>query len=270
VTGTTHTEESMLALLEKRYMGERSGNGPAWAFVPKVRNAAGFQANRTIDALAMSLWPSRGLEIHGHEIKVSRSDWLRELKDPAKAEAFTDMCDRWWIVAGDAKIVAAGELPPTWGLMVATGRGLKITVQAPELPPTEAPWMPKTFLAALLRSATRTQLVTPAEIQAAVASARAEWDARHAANIESWRESRDGLRSIIRAFEVASGLSLDSWRESLDEEQAARIGAAVRLVLQGDAKIEKYRRRLEHIAAQAERLADEARLATGVAPTEAA
>jgi len=32
----------------------------------------------------MDLWPSGGLEIHGHEVKVSRSDWLRELKEPEK------------------------------------------------------------------------------------------------------------------------------------------------------------------------------------------
>lgn len=260
----------MLALLEKRYLGEVKGNGPAWAFIPKVRNAAGFQATRTIDAIAMSLWPSRGLEIHGHEIKVSRSDWLRELKDPSKAEAFTDLCDRWWLVVGDAKIVAAGELPPTWGLMVASGRGLRVTVQAPQLPATDSPWMPRTFLAALLRSATRTQLVTPAEIEAAVASARAEWDAKHAHNIEGWRESRDSLRARLRAFEDASGVSLESWADRGGAEQAARVGAAVRLVLQGEAKIEELQQRLEGIATQAERLADEARRAKGASLTEVA
>lgn len=261
----THTEASMLALLEKRYLGEVKGNGPAWAFVPKVRNAAGFQATRTIDAIAMSLWPSRGLEIHGHEIKVSRADWLRELKDPAKAEAFTDLCDRWWLVVSDAKIVQDGELPPTWGLMVAGGRGLTVKVQAPQLPATDSPWMPRTFLAALLRSATRTHLVTPAEIEAALSEARERWDAQHSDNIEGWRESRDGLRERIRAFEEASGLSLESWRDkSGGEENAARIGAAVRLVLQGDAKVEEYERRLLNLATQAERLAEEARKAAAV------
>ena len=49
---------------------------PAWAFFPAVRNAAGFDANRTADGIAMSLWPSRGLEVYGFEIKVSRGDWL--------------------------------------------------------------------------------------------------------------------------------------------------------------------------------------------------
>lgn len=259
----SHTETSMLGLLEARYR-QTSGNGPAWAFIPKVRNAAGFQATRTIDAIAMSLWPSRGLEIHGHEIKVSRSDWLRELKDPSKAEAFTDLCDRWWLVVSDAKIVAAGELPPTWGLMVASGRGLRVVVQAPELPATDSPWMPRTFLAALLRSATRTQEVTPAEIEAAVAAAREQWDARHSENVESWREERDGLRARIRAFEDAAGVRLDSYVfEKNGEQRAAAVGAAVRLVLEGDAKVEEFERRLLNLATQAERLAGELRHAAG-------
>lgn len=268
---TAHTEESMLALLEKRYRGEERGNGPAWAFIPKVRNAAGFNATRTIDALAMSLWPSRGLEIHGHEIKVSRADWLRELKDPAKAEAFARHVDRWWLVVSDATIVKDGELPPTWGLMVATGRGLVVRVQAPELPATDAPWMPRSFLAALLRSATRTQDVTPAEVQAAVSAARETWDAQHAENIERWRESRerwresrDSLRARIRSFEEASGLSLSSWSDR-DDGEAARIGAAVRLVLDGEVNVGRYENRIRNLAGQAERLAQELRAAVGEA-----
>lgn len=260
----THTEASMLALLERRYRGDMRGNGPAWAFVPKVKNAAGFNATRTIDALAMSLWPSRGLELHGHEIKVSRADWLRELKDPAKAEAFTQLVDRWWLVVSDAKIVQDGELPPTWGLMVATGRGLVVKVQAPELPPTDSPWMPKTFLAALLRSATRTHEVTPAEVEAAVTAAQEAWESQHAENIERWREDRDGLRARLRAFEEASGLTLGSWRVGLgDAESAARVGAAVRLVLEGEAKIEQFQHRLLNLAEQADRLAGELRVAAG-------
>lgn len=250
----------MLALLAAKYR-QTSGNGPAWAFIPKVRNAAGFQATRTIDAIAMSLWPSRGLELHGHEIKVSRSDWLRELKDPAKAEAFTDLCDRWWIVVSDAKIVAAGELPPTWGLMVASGRGLRVVVEAPELPPTDAEWMPRTFLAALLRAGVRTTATTPVEIEAAVAAARAEWDEHHAENIELWRTSRDGLRERIRMFEQLTGLSIGSWGDDgpAGAERAARVGRAVKLVLDGEADLERFERRLLALADSAERLAADIR-----------
>lgn len=256
-----HTEATMLALLEKRYRGQDRGNGPAWAFVPKVRNAAGFNATRTIDALAMSLWPSRGLELHGHEIKVSRADWLREMRDPEKAEVFSRLVDRWWLVVSDAKIVQDGELPPTWGLMVATGRGLVVKVQAPELPATDAPWMPRTFLAALLRASVRTADTTPAEIDAAIKAARAEWDAQHAENIERWRATRDELQATISAFEREAGVRLgNGWNAHAPEV----VGRAVRAVLNGDADTQRFESRFANLAGQAERLAADLRAAAPV------
>ena len=254
----------MLALLEKRYKGD-SGNGPAWAFVPMVRNAAGFNATRTMDALAMSLWPSRGLELHGHEIKVSRADWLRELKDPSKAEVFARLVDRWWLVVSDASIVKAGELPPTWGLMVATGRGLVVRVQAPALESTGASTS-RTFLAALLRAAVRTAEVTPSEVSVAVAAARDDERARNADNVERWRVERDDLRDRIRAFEQASGVHLggESWRGAHSPKV---VGAALRSILDGDANTERFIRRLETLADQADRIAADLRVAAGSSET---
>lgn len=48
---------------------------PEWAILFDVGNATGGRATRRADAVAMSLWPSRGLELYGFEIKVSRADW---------------------------------------------------------------------------------------------------------------------------------------------------------------------------------------------------
>ena len=58
---------------------------PEYALFYEVANATGSAATRSADAIAMGLWPSRGLYLQGFEIKVSRSDWLSELKNPAKA-----------------------------------------------------------------------------------------------------------------------------------------------------------------------------------------
>lgn len=256
------TEDQMLALLAARYRGE-GGNGPAWAFIPHVRNAAGLGATRTIDAIAMNLWPSRGLEIHGHEIKCSRADWLRELRDPAKAEAFTDQCDRWWLVAADATIVQAGELPPTWGLMVADGRGLTVKTQAPELPATDTPWMPRTFLAALLRSAVRTQAVTPEEIAEATREALAKYQGLREADLQRHREEVEALQHRIRVFEQESGVGISKWNGDHPPE---KVGATLRAILNGDVHAEQFLRRFERLADMAERLAADAREAAGVAP----
>jgi len=89
-------------------------------------------SSRRADYVAVSLWPSRGLTIDAHELKVSRSDWLRELGQPSKAQAWRPHCRRWWLVAGHEPIVGEGELPDGWGLMVpGRGRRMKIVLPAP-------------------------------------------------------------------------------------------------------------------------------------------
>lgn len=64
--------------------------GRGWAVFDEVRSETGYTAGqpvRTCDVLALSLWRSEGIELHGLELKVSRGDWLRELRQPGKAGA---------------------------------------------------------------------------------------------------------------------------------------------------------------------------------------
>jgi len=51
---------------------------PESAIVYEVAQSTGARAHRHLDAVAMELWPSRGLAIHGIEIKVNLYDWRRE------------------------------------------------------------------------------------------------------------------------------------------------------------------------------------------------
>lgn len=164
-----HTEATVLAALRARY-SQSHGNGDRWAFATHVKSGAGFYDNtpgsfayhRIADAIAMDLWPSRGLEIHGHEVKVSRSDWLTELKHPEKCEPVKRYCDRWWLVVSDRSIVKPGELPDGWGLMVVAERRwgsrveqyTRVVTQAPKLNPTP---VTRDFLAPLLRAAVKTE-----------------------------------------------------------------------------------------------------------------
>lgn len=100
------------------------GAGGKYAVQFEVRNAAGFNANRSIDAVVMSLWPSLGLELWGMEIKVDRGDWLREAKHPAKASDVWHHFDRWFLVAPD-DVAKPGELPEPWGWYVPIKGGLR-------------------------------------------------------------------------------------------------------------------------------------------------
>src|ERR1700743_963107 len=96
---------------------------PEYAVMWEVGRATGaVYGQRYADAVIMSIWPSRGLELHGVEIKISRSDWRREAGDPAKAEASPAYADRWWVFTGPGVIQDTSELPPMWGAREYDGR----------------------------------------------------------------------------------------------------------------------------------------------------
>lgn len=135
------TERIVSELLRDKFTRTGNGGSGEYAYMAGVRNDAGFNATRTFDGLVMSLWPSRGLRIEVLEIKVSRSDWQRELSKPQKAEDACQVADRFWIVA-PVGCVHPGELPPTWGLIEITGDGtderpwrLRTKTAAPDLRP---------------------------------------------------------------------------------------------------------------------------------------
>lgn len=170
------TEAQMLDLLRTK-LGRTAGNGPEHAFIPHVKSDAGHGSHRTIDGISMSLWQSRGLLISAYEIKVSRSDWLTELKSPEKAEEFYGFVDRFYLVVSDASIVQPGELPDGWGLLCKKGRGLTQLVE-PKNFREETGLLPpqffRGFLAALLRSACKQRDATPTAISEAAEKAFAE------------------------------------------------------------------------------------------------
>lgn len=99
---------------------------------------------RRADFIALGLWQSRQAGVIGHEIKVTRSDWLAELAQPSKAEEWWKACSRWYLVVPDASIVQDGELPPGWGLMVpppANRRSMQIVVPTPDRKVTPPEWL---------------------------------------------------------------------------------------------------------------------------------
>lgn len=150
------TEALLLKLLVRRYT-RISMNAHRYAYADHVPNSTGW-ASRIADFIAIDCHGQgygehRQTEIHGHEVKVSRSDWLAELRDPTKAEAFRPYCSRWWLVVSDRRIVRDGELPDGWGLLVLRGDRLACSVRAPKLTPQP---MPAAMLAAFARAVAKT------------------------------------------------------------------------------------------------------------------
>ena len=153
------TERDMLDRLALRYTSVREGTiADRWVRAEQVRNMLnGYQSARSADFIAADKWPGipygTALAFHGHEVKVSRADWLTELRDPDKAESFKRYMHHWWLVVSDAAIVKPGELPDGWGLMVKSGATLRAKVPAPRLNPEP---MPPDFVICLMAAAART------------------------------------------------------------------------------------------------------------------
>jgi len=121
------------------------------AFLPEFRGGTGYDRAQTADAIAMHLWPSLGLELIGFELKVSRSDWLHEVKNPDKSEAIKQFCDKWYLVVSDLKVIKyADELPGDWGLMYVKKSKINTIIKAPKL---ESKPIDRLFLASLMRRA---------------------------------------------------------------------------------------------------------------------
>lgn len=157
------TEREMLDRLNRKY-AVYNANGFRYTRAEHVKIATGFTETgggmRICDYMAMDLWNGYGRgagpKLHGHEVKVSRSDWLAELKDPSKAEAFAQYCDYWWLVVWDPATVKDGELPRGWGLIAASGNGLRVKKQATRRP--EPVPMGRPLQATFSRAVTKTAL----------------------------------------------------------------------------------------------------------------
>ncbi len=247
------TEGDMLALLRRRY-GAEPGNGPAYAFVPHVRNDAGFNASRTIDAIVMSLWPSRGLSLYAFEVKCSRPDWLAEMREPAKAEAFQRYVDYFYLVAATDEIVQPGELPETWGLMVPGGKGLRVVSEAPK---QESESMTRGMLAALLRQAGVEAVRSPEEINEALQKGLKEGFDQglqsQSNEVARLKQRIDDFHRVELDVVRKTGVSL----HHLSGRDEA-FYSAVKVVLDGERDVEHLRSRIRRIGEDAKVLTEQA------------
>lgn len=206
---------------------------PSHAILFEVPDATGTHKTRTADALAMSLWPSRGVTLSGFEIKVSRTDWVKELKDPSKAEAIARYCDYWYLVVSDREIVQPGELPPAWGLFMPGKAGKLKLVKEPTRLEAPVP-IGRSFLAAIFRRATeKITLEDPIRV-AREEGRKAGYEAGSTtakqiaeSTAKSNGASLEALRKAVDEFEAVSGIRIDSY------SGGRSLGEAVKLVRSG-------------------------------------
>lgn len=199
---------------------------PKFALLTEVPSETGGSGTRKADAIAIGCWPSAGVHLHGFEVKVSRSDWRRELKDLDKSATFQIHCHRWWIVAAPG-IVKVEEMPAEWGLLEPRGNGLT-EKKAPAL--REPELVTFEFLAAIMRRALHVQEsksdVSKAFQQGFDAGKESEQkisEIRHERTVSDFKD----LAKSVEEFKKSSGIDLDRWN-------GGKVGSVLKAILSMD------------------------------------
>lgn len=203
------TAGRVIALLEVRYPA------PEWAFVAGLRGHVGYRhpgRESYLDAFAMRCYPSKGLTRVSLEVKVSRSDWLAELRDPKKRATGMRLGHEFWFVA-PAGVIKKGEVPEGCGWLEAIEGGLRTKLQAPY---REVEAMPEEFTASLLRAIVNPERVCPATAKLF------RWAGRDLTVKEFAERSAQEIQR--RGESIARSIA----REELQKTPEYKLGAAVR------------------------------------------
>jgi len=236
------TESQIIDRLAERHAA------PAWAFFPHLRNQTGYGLPiRTVDAVAMSLYPSRGLYLHGFEIKTDRTDWLRELKNPEKADDFAQHLDFFSVVT-PPDIVRKGEVPATWGHIVVKGKTLHYAQPSERLTHEDSK-LSREIVASLLRRAHESREASPGAV--ALREAQRKGREEGAETFTKMQEQlvahgkfeAEKLLGRIKRFEEGSGINIDSW-------ESDKIGDAVQTLLRADIDFSQIGPEIERMETQ--------------------
>lgn len=177
---------------------------PEWYIGFEVGNSTGTHCRRRADAVAINAYPSKGFEVRGFEIKISKQDLRAELENGIKSDEIARFCDYWFLVVPKG-LADEFTLPPTWGVIEYTDRGLRQKVKAEKLEkanPTIG------FLCAMLRGRERTILEAAAKV-----TAEREEQIRKSAiwGVKNSETELKNLREKLAEVKAATGISLDVW-----------------------------------------------------------
>jgi hypothetical protein len=196
-----------------------------YALMQEVSNAAGHHRTNSADYIAVNLWPSRGLAIHGIERKTYRGDWLRELKSPAKAESIIKNCDFFWLLTDSEEVAKREEIPATWGWITVKGTKMYTMKEAPKLSPEP---ISRHFMCAMLkRACNKDGFVHRDSITSAIDEAVDQRTRTLNSTVERLQEELSKTRKLHQEFFESSGVKIGIW------DPPKKIGEAVRFILNG-------------------------------------
>ncbi len=108
--------DHIIKALRKKYDGDK------YARFEQLRNRTGFAMDiQTIDFAVVHLWPSEGLTRTAFEVKVSRSDFTREIERPNKNQFFRDHFHEFWYATAPGVIHDIREVPEECGWLELRG-----------------------------------------------------------------------------------------------------------------------------------------------------
>jgi hypothetical protein len=177
---------------------------PEWYLGFEVGNSTGGSCRRRADAVAINAYPSKGFEVRGFEIKVSKQDLKSELENGIKSDEIARFCDYWFLVVPKG-LTDGFTLPPTWGVIEYIDGKLRHKTSASKIEkisPTLG------FLCAMLRGRERIVIASAKKI-----TAEREMEIRKSALWgvkDSERELR-ALREKLAEIKTATGIALDTW-----------------------------------------------------------
>jgi len=219
------THHPMTALDVAKRLENTRYAGDQWCTFREVRSGTGFARKREgyADLLAVSIWPSRGIYIEGVEIKMSRSDWRAELRNPKKADAFIPHC-RYWFVAAPKGVVEVEEVPDTWGY-IEVGHKRNIVRKRPAANDAKPPDL--MLFASLVRHLKHSCGYSEDDVSRLAARKTNDLNAELSRSRDRCRqlERFERIAGAVEKFESASGLSIhDPWT-------AGDIGTVVKLLV---------------------------------------
>lgn len=141
-------------------------NGREWAFFAELRAGTGYTAYRNkrqglynreqrFDAWALNLWPSKNMLRRCFEIKVSRSDFLHEIKHPEKRQAGLLVSNEFYFAVPQG-LVQLDEIPAEAGL-VEIGEAGTLLVRK-KAPYRTADDLPMAIIASIARRAAESEI----------------------------------------------------------------------------------------------------------------
>ena len=127
-------------------------NQPSYVFFQELILGTGWSNQQRADGYLLELWPSKGFEKTAFEYKVSRSDFLSEIKNPQKRQGIKNFADYFVFVTANG-ICKKEEIPQDCGWYEYDGSELHIRIRPPKLPSVPNPcW---SFVSSLIRAAAR-------------------------------------------------------------------------------------------------------------------